>query len=144
MSETIQAQEHVPDTTGGTVGAYMSKQVLAVRDDCSLGTAMDTVLASGHRHVVVVDTRGSFEGVVPAEVITTAWMTRLGRRRQLVRDLVTGAPVHLSPGASMHTAASVMLSYSVDAVGVLEPDGRLVGILTWADIVAMVAERGSA
>ena len=122
----------------------MSRRILAVRGDCGLGTAINTVFASGHRHVVVVDSNGSFEGILPAEIITSAWMTRLGDHRQLVRDLITGPPVHLSPDASMQTAASVMLSYSVDAVGVLEPDGRLVGVLTWADIVAMVAERGRA
>jgi CBS domain-containing protein len=68
-------------------------------------------------------------------------MTCLGHHRQLVRDLITAPALHLSPEASMHTAASVMMSYRVDAVGVLEPDGRLVGVLTWSDIVAMVAER---
>jgi acetoin utilization protein AcuB len=141
MSDAIQVHEPAQDTTRDTVGAYMSRRVLAVRSDCSLGTVMDTVLASGHRHVVVVDPRGCFEGVLPADAITTAWMTRMGRRRQLVGDLITVAPVHLSPAASMHAAASVMLSYSVDALGVLEPDGRLVGILTWSDIVAMVAGR---
>jgi CBS domain-containing protein len=122
----------------------MARSLLAVRDDCSLGTAMETVLASGHRHVVVVDSRGRFEAVLTFDAITSAWMTRLGHRSQLVRDLITSPPVQVSPDASMHTAASVMLSYSVDAVGVLEPDGRLVGLLTWSDIVEMAAERGSA
>jgi acetoin utilization protein AcuB len=130
--------------TEATVADHMTRRVLAVRDDCSPGIAMDTVLASGHRHVVVVDSSGTFMGVLAAEAITHAWMTRLAHRRQLVRDLLTTPPVHLSPGESMHTAASVMLSHSVDAVGVVEPEGRLVGILTWADIVAMVAERGRA
>jgi CBS domain-containing protein len=118
----------------------MSRKILAVQGDCSLGIAMDTVLASGHRHVVVVDSSGTLEGVLPAEVITSSWMTRIGKRRQVVRDLITVPPVHVSPDATMHTAASVMLSHSVDAVGVLDADGRLVGVLTWADIVAMVAE----
>lgn len=131
-------------TVSASVADHMSRRVLTVRGDSSLGAAMDMVLASGHRHVVVVDSHGAFVGVVTAEVITTCWMTRLGRRRQLVRDLITTPALHLSPESSMHTAASVMLSYCVDAVGVLEPDGRLVGVLTWADIVAMVAERGQA
>ena len=128
-------------TVSASVADHMSRIVLTVRGDSSLGVAMDTVLASGHRHLVVVDTHGSFEGILPAEVITTSWMTRLGHHRQLVRDLITSPPLHLSPEASMHMAASVMMSNCVDAVGVLEPDGRLVGVLTWADIVAMVAER---
>ena len=137
------ANTAAPDTTtvGGAVADHMSRRVLTVRDDNSLGLAMDAVLASGHRHVVVVDAHGNFEGVLPAEVITTSWMTRLGHRPQLVRDLLSGPPVHLSPEASMRTAASVMMSYGVDAVGVVEPDGRLAGVLTWADIVAMVACR---
>ncbi len=128
-------------TVSPSVADHMSRRVLTVRGDSSLGVAMDMVLASGHRHVVVVDSHGAFEGVVTAEVITTSWMTRLGHPRQLVRDLITTPALHLSPEASMHTAASLMMSYCVDAVGVLEPDGRLVGVLTWADIVAMVAER---
>ena len=140
----LDREDRDPAGTGASVADHMSRRILAVRDDCSLGTAMDTVLASGHRHVVVVDPWGSFQGVLPAEAITTAWMTRLAHRSQVVRELITSPPVHVSPDESMHTAASVMLSYSVDAVGVLEADGRLVGILTWSDIVGMVAERGTA
>ena len=123
------AETEGPDvaTVSASVAYHMSRRVLTVRGDSSLGVAMDMVLTSGHRHVVVVDSQGAFEGVVTAEVITNSWMTRLGHRRQLVRDLITAPALHLSPEASMHTAASVMMSYCVDAVGVLEPDGRLGG-----------------
>jgi len=44
------------------VSKHMSRQILAVRDDCSLGTAMETALTSRHRHVVV-DSRGTFRTV---------------------------------------------------------------------------------
>ncbi len=105
---------------------------------------MDTVLASRRRHLVIVDSTGAFLAALPAEAITTAWRTRLTDTGRCIRDLITTPPVHLSPDASIHTAASVMLSYSVDAVGVLDPEGRLVGILTWGDIVAAVTQRGRA
>lgn len=129
------------DPTSMCVADHMSSRIVAARADRSLGVAMERMLASGHRHVVVLDSQGNFEGLLSAEVITTSWMTGTGHRRQLVGDLIAVPPVHVSPEASMQTAASVMLSYSVDAVAVLEADGRLVGVLTWADIVAMVAAR---
>lgn len=128
-------------TAGEPVAEHMSRRMLIVRGDCALGAAMPTVLASEQRHVVVVDARGRFEGVLPVEVITSAWMTRRAHPPQVVRDLISVPPVHLSPDASMHTAASVMLSSSVDAAGVLGADGRPVGILTWSDVLAMVADR---
>ena len=39
-------------------------------------------------------------------------------------------------------AASLMLTYAVDAVGVLDQHGEVIDILTWSDILEMVARRG--
>jgi hypothetical protein len=39
-------------------------------------------------------------------------------------------------------AAAVMLDREIDALGVVDVDGALVGLLTWSDIGRMVAGRG--
>lgn len=126
---------------GSCVSDHMSRRILAVRDDCSLTTALEALLGSDHRHVAVVSSSGTFEGLLSVEDIILARKTGPGHRGRPVGELITASPIHLTPDVSMHTAASVMLSHSTDAVGVVDPDGHLLGILRWADILAMVAQR---
>ena len=41
--------------------------------------------------------------------------------------------------APVHTAAALMLAELVTALPVVDDDGRVVGVVTWSDIVAHVA-----
>ena len=116
------------------VTAYMSRRLLIVSDDCSPEAATEMMLASGRRHLVVLDAWGTFLGILSSGDLFAS-------RRTSVAEVANPA-VYLSPTASMHEAASMMLTYSVDAVGVLDADGGIVGILTWSDILRLVAGRG--
>jgi CBS domain-containing protein len=119
----------------------MTRKVLAVRADCSLTTAMNAVLGSGHDHVVVVDADGVFRAILPAPLVATALMTRLAVPSQTLAALLTGETPRISPEASIHAAAAVMLDHEVDALGVVDVDGILIGLLTWSDIGRTVADR---
>jgi CBS domain-containing protein len=122
-----------------TVREYMTPRVLAVRADCAVSVAMDTIMVSGLRHLVVVDPDGRFLGLLPAELVSSSVLGHLTRPRRIVADLIPPHPVHVAPATTMHAAASAMLDEQVDAVAVLESGGRLVGVLSWSDIVRMVA-----
>ncbi len=128
-------------TDQATVSHFMSRQVLAIREDCSLGTTLMTVMASGHRHVVVVDRAGSLLAVLPADAVADA--ARSTSPGCPVGDLVPVPQARLSPDDSMRHAAATMLALSVDALGVVTAGGQLLGILCWSDIVGMVAVGGS-
>lgn len=127
------------------VADLMTREVLAVRSDCTLTAAMNAVLGSRHRHVVVVDPNGVLVGILHTTVVATAMMTRLASPRATIGTLVAGGdPPTISPFATIHVAASVMLDLEIDALGVVDADGTLVGLLTWSDIGRMVADHGRA
>jgi CBS domain-containing protein len=126
------------------VADLMTREVRVVRDDCSLTAAMNVAFGSGHRNVVVVDNSRKLLGVLPTEVLATALMTRLATPRQTIGELLVGDPPGIAPLASVRTAAALMLETEVDALGVVDVDGTLLGLLTWSDIGRMVADRGRA
>jgi len=127
-----------------TVAGIMSRPVLTVEMSETLWDAWQLLFVSGLRHLIVLNRDGSTMGVlsdrnVLAEVPATA--DHLSRRQ--VADVMAQVPlVHVRPDDSPVHAAEVMTSNMVEAVPVLDDDGRLAGIITESDIVRwVVSER---
>lgn len=127
-----------------TVAGIMSRPVLTVETSETLWDAWQLLFVSGLRHLIVLNRDGSTMGVlsdrnVLAEVPATA--EHLSRRQ--VADVMAQVPlVHVRPDDSPVHAAEVMTSNMVEAVPVLDDDGRLAGIITESDIVRwVVSER---
>ena len=59
------------------------------------------------------------------------------RRGKRVSDLMTPAPVVVSPDARVRDAANILRGWSIGCVPVVEKS-RVVGILTTADLCALV------
>jgi CBS domain-containing protein len=116
----------------------MSCDVVTVRPDAAIGPAIDRVLRHGHTHLVVVDDDGVLVDIVSAHLLTTALMTRLIERHQPLAEVLAD-PASIRAGARLDEAAGRMMELSVDALGVVDRQGRLVGVLTWADIGRSVA-----
>jgi CBS domain-containing protein len=119
------------------VADLMSRPVLTVEVGESLWDAWQLLFVSGLRHLVVLDANGASLGVLSdrsilAEVPATA--DHLSRR--LVGDVLAMVPlVSVPPDANPLTAARIMVDNTVEAVPVLDQEGRLLGIVTEADIV---------
>jgi CBS domain-containing protein len=119
------------------VADLMSRPVLTVEVGESLWDAWQLLFVSGLRHLVVLTSDGTSLGVLSdrnilAEVPATA--EHLSNRR--VGDVMAVVPlVSVLPSDSPLAAARIMVQNMVEAVPVIEPDGRLVGIVTEADIV---------
>lgn len=120
----------------------MSQPVLTVETDETLWDAWQLLFVSGLRHLVVIDKLGQCVGVLSdrsilAEVPATA--EHLSSR--LVSDVLARVPVvTVHPDASPQAAAGVMTQATTEAVPVLEPDGRLVGIVTESDLVRWLGD----
>ena len=123
-----------------TVANIMSRPVLTVEMTESLWDAWHRLFMSGLRHLVVLNIDGSTLGVLSdRNVLADAPATpeHLGRRQ--VADVLAQVPlVHVGPSDSPVHVAGVMTSNMVEAVPVLDEDGRLVGIVTESDIVRWV------
>jgi CBS domain-containing protein len=123
----------------GPLVGLMSQPVLTVDVGETLWDAWQLMFVSGLHHLAVVR-EGRCVGVLSdrtllADLPLTA--EHLGRRR--VQEVVprSGLPA-LGPDADAVHAADVMVQYGVEAVPVVDGIGRLLGLITQADIVAAV------
>lgn len=121
------------------VSTVMSRRVVAIRSDCDLSVAVDTFLDSAVRHLVVVEPDRTVRGLLSVEQVLAAlgrpgWPGRVG-------DQALVEPARVRPDDDLGRAAEVMLDQLVDAVVVADETGRVVGILTWADMVTHIASR---
>ena len=121
-----------------TVAAIMSHRLVAIRSDCDLSVAVSTFLRSALRHLVVVDPDRTVRGILSADQVLVA----LGRtNRCRVGDQALSAPSGVRADDDVRVAAEAMLDQMVEAIPVTDDTGRVVGIVTWSDLVAHAAGR---
>jgi CBS domain-containing protein len=124
------------------VGDVMSAPLVVVRDGDSLWRAMDRFLASGLRHLVVLDVDDRLVGVLGDRQLLAEWpVDAMGLRHRTVGQLLdaTGRGRSASPRllASMplHRAGQQMLELHVDGLAVVDDSGCVIGIITGSDVV---------
>lgn len=125
------------------VASIMSRPVLTVEASETLWDAWQLLFVSGLRHLVVLNRDGSTVGVLSdRNVLTEVPATAEHLSRRHVADVMAQVPlVHVGPDDSPVHAAEVMAANMVEAVPVLDDDGRLAGIVTESDVVRWVAGR---
>ncbi|MCO6010027.1 CBS domain-containing protein [Actinoallomurus purpureus] len=123
------------------VGEAMSTDVLAVTDTESALLAWELMRQGGYHHVPVLSAEGCFIDVLDAETLAAAWDSGgPDRMRKPVGVLVGHRPLpHVRPDDSVATAARAMLAAGTDVVPVLDEDGRLSGLFTARDLIALAA-----
>jgi CBS domain-containing protein len=131
----------------------MTTEVVTVTPQTTLKEAATLLVQRGISGVPVVDEDGAVVGVF-SEADVVVKEGREGRREGLlgwlfeqdisieskleaktVGDAMSSPPITIGPGAPVHKAASRMVDESVNRLPVVEPDGKLVGIVTRADLV---------
>lgn len=127
-----------PAAADATVADIMSRRIVAIRSDCDLHVAVQTFLRTALRHLVVVDRDRAVLGILTVEQAMTALASGLTPVR-LVGDHVPAPGARVRATDSVRHAASVMLNAVVDALPVVADDGRVVGVVTWSDILTSVA-----
>ena len=122
------------------VADIMTRRLVAIRSDADLTVAVDVLLRHAVRHLLVVDADRTCRGLVSAEHLL-AGLATAGRNGHTVGAHVADGHLRVHVRAPVREAAQVMLVDLVDALPVVDDSGRVVGIVTWTDIVAMVATR---
>lgn len=124
------------------VGDVMSSPPVVVRTHDSLWRAMDRFLATGLRHLVVLDESDVVVGVLDDRAVVSEWARdALGLHRRTVGALMRAATtrtIAVTRGTPVQEAARLMLERRVDALPVVGSDGRVVGVLTGSDLVRTV------
>lgn len=129
------------------VANVMSSPPVVVRTHDSLWRAMDRFLATGLRHLVVLDELDAVIGILDDRAVVSSWARdALGLHRRTVGELMRANPtraVAVTRGTPLREAARLMLEREVDALPVVADDGRVVGVLTGSDLVRTLVAAGS-
>jgi CBS domain-containing protein len=123
------------------VRQVMSRPVIAVRDVDTLDRGLQVLAIADLHHVAVVDAEGRYAGLLSDRTIAAAWLhypMEFSRLRAADVVDVAGQPV-VAGTATVREAAFAMHAGGTDAVVALDGDRRPVGVLTAADLVALLA-----
>ncbi|WP_327315794.1 CBS domain-containing protein [Streptomyces sp. NBC_01235] len=127
-----------------TVAVVMRTAVVTVTVDETVLVAWELLERSGSRHLPVVRPDGRCAGLLNRADVAVACAAPAASLSGLrVGDLLRGhrppALVHVEQ--TVRHAADLMSCTEVDALPVLEEDGRLAGVLTAFDVVAALSGR---
>jgi magnesium transporter len=126
----------------GSVGRRMSLRYLAVREMTSAGAVLASVRESNLRDdeldmVFVIDREGFYRGFVRTVRLIKA------HSEVLIDQLVDGRDIAISANAPEMQAARLLKDYDLPAVPVLDGEGRLVGDITFDDVIHLIEEEAS-
>jgi len=129
----------------------MTMEVLTTSPEASLKDAARTMVRAGVSGLPVIDDLGGLVGIITEADFLEREADRSQRRllnamlkecdsvvdAETVGEVMTRDPVVIFPEASVTEAARVMAHNHVKRLPVVGPDGKLVGIISRADVVAV-------
>jgi len=123
-----------------------------IRERASIREAWDVLRALEVRHLPVVNVEGELIGIVSdrdfAVPPSPPLMDELigSRRIELdapVSTIMTGAPVSLEPDDNLAEAIDMMIENRVGALPVVGPEGEVIGIVSYLDILRNLREQAA-
>ncbi|HTM20400.1 MAG TPA: CBS domain-containing protein [Kofleriaceae bacterium] len=121
------------------VSDLMSTALLTVRPGDTIERAELDMKLAGIRHFPVVDGRGRLVGVVSDRDLLRAF-GHVGAKQIKIADVMTTDVCTVTEYMPAANAAATMLERRFDCLPVVGDDGRLVGLISASDFLA-VAER---
>jgi magnesium transporter len=120
-----------------SAGALMTTEVVAVDEDASLGEAVEEIRRQREEsddlyQVYAIDRSRRLKGVIPTTKLILAPPTRR------VREVMEPAPVVVHPEQDQEQVARLMARYNVAAVPVVDGGERLLGRITFDDVIDVV------
>jgi CBS domain-containing protein len=123
-----------------SVTEVMSRPVFGVTTSATLAEALDLLVEAGVRHLVVVGDGDRCAGILADRTVAAVWARDPTALVRIPVGVVLDAiPSIVEAGATVAEAARVMGDAGLDAVAVVSEDGRPIGIVTSADLVALLA-----
>lgn len=117
----------------------MGKPAPIVSARSPLHEALAMMIYQGIRHLAVVDDKGRCVGVLSSRAASTGWV--LGgstTSRRNVASALDAQPAIIPTRSVVSQAAQLMRTTGVDAIAVADPEGHPVGIVTAANLVALL------
>ncbi len=122
-----------PESAGG----LMTAQVVTVLDSSSAGEAIESLRRQAEEiqdfsQVYVVDEADHLLGVLPIKLLVTS------RADRPVREVMEDTEIRVPPELDQEEVARMMSRYNVPAVPVVDGGGRLLGQVTFDDVIDVV------
>jgi acetoin utilization protein AcuB len=123
---------------------------VTVRESTTIGQAWELLRTLDIRHLPVVNGEGELVGIVgdrdfaspPAPPLMT---DLLGARAESldapVSTIMTGEPISVDYGVEVEDAIDLMVENKVGAIPVVGPEGEVVGIVSYLDILRAMRDR---
>ena len=128
------------DLVSQDVAGIMSSPVVAIAQWARLGWALTALTRTGLRHLAVVDEANRCVGVVADRTIAAAWAADpTALQCVAVGAVLEPRPAVVAADASVADVARVMDTDGVDAVAVIDREGRPLGLVTGGDLIALIA-----
>ena len=133
-AEVERLLEYPEDSAGG----LMTTNVVTVREDAAVGQAIEAIRSQSDEdesqlyQVYAVDAEGDLHGIVPIARLIVSSPTRL------VRDVMERPVIQVQPQQDQEDVARLMARYNVAAVPVVDANGRLLGRITFDDVIDVV------
>ncbi|MBK6626383.1 MAG: magnesium transporter [Flavobacteriales bacterium] len=128
----------------GTAGALMAKELVSVRADASVARAIVEMRQQAREvdhvyTVYVVDKDDRLVGILPLkELLFSAESTRT-----LIKHICETDVVHVRVDTDAEEVVNLMKKYDVVVLPVVDKDGRLVGRITFDDVMDVMQEEAT-
>jgi CBS domain-containing protein len=116
------------------VGELMTSEVVTLRPDERFQQAVDLLAQNPFRHLLVAATDGRIAGVISDRDVLGA-KAGYDAETTLVSDVMTSEPLTVQPDTPLSDAVSMALDYRVNCFPVVDPSGKICGILTTTDLM---------
>lgn len=115
------------------------RPAVIVPDEALLHEALAEMVRRGVHHAAAVDREGRCLGVLDDRSAVQSWAAATSPLHcQTVRSLLAGIPAVICTPAVIGQVAELMAKIGVAAVAVADHQGHPVGIITGADLVALL------
>jgi len=128
----------------GTAGALMAKELVQVRTDWSVARAIVEMRRQAQEvehiyTIYAVDKDGRLVGVLPLKQLLFAAEST----RTLIKHLCDDDVVSVKAGTPVEEVVNLMKKYDVVVLPVVDDEGRLIGRITFDDVMDVMTEEAS-
>ena len=136
-ADVDQLLRYDPETAGG----LMTTHLVMVEDTVTVAEALEAIRRQAEEvqdfyQIFVVDADRRLVGILPFKDLVVS------RPERRVRDFMASADITVSPELDQEQVARLMARYNLASVGVVDEQGKLLGRVTFDDVIDVVeAER---
>jgi CBS domain-containing membrane protein len=137
------------------VSQAMTRQAIAVHEDMDIAEALRILVRNRISGLPVINDEGRVVGIITElDIITSeftkdrglfedlerSFLKRQAKKKVKVKEVMTSPPVTITPEEDIRVAARLLSEKGIKRLPVVDEKGRLVGIISRADIVRAIGE----